>query len=56
MVKIQGEDGIKVKNLIECIKVYCSVNENYAKHLLVDAITQKDVIKAIEQHVLKAVK
>lgn len=55
MIKFEGEQGIKIKQLIDCIKVYCSVNEKDAKRLFVEAITQKDTIKTIEQHVLKAV-
>lgn len=55
MVKFQGENGIKIKNLIDCIKAYCGVDENYAKKLLVEAITQKEVIKAIEKEVVKAI-
>jgi len=51
MVKIQGENGIKVTNLIKSISELYYTTEKEALRLLVNAITSSKVINVIQHDI-----
>ena len=48
MIKIQGENGIKITRLLESISELYYVNGSDALNLLINAITSKRVIDVIQ--------
>ncbi len=55
MIKIQGENGIKVTNLIKAISELYYLNDKQSLDLLVDAITSSEVIDSIQNNISKKV-
>ena len=48
MIKLQGENGIKITNLVKSISELYYVKDKDALNLLINAITSKSVIDVIQ--------